>query len=169
MLKAYSKLMDVLEKVLQVLIVILTVGMLFCMAYQVVMRYVFHQGNAWSEELARLLCIWIVMLGAALACRKYSHLQIDVFINLLHERARYLANAILMIVCVAFIVYMLKYSIDLCNGTGAATSAGLGISKKVVYLCMPVGCGMMILTSIEVIWQNIVNFIRFDANKEANK
>ena len=87
--------------------------MIACMAYQVVMRYFFHKGNAWSEELARLMCIWVVMLGASIATRTYSHLQIDVFINLVPERTRHLVTAILTLIGVIFVAIMLKYSIDL--------------------------------------------------------
>lgn len=164
MLKAYSKFLDAVEKVVKVLIVIMTVIMLGSMTYQVIMRYFFSKGNAWSEELARLMCIWVVMLGAAIATRIYAHLQIDVLINLAPPRPRHLVVALVTLVGALFMVVMLKYSIALCTGTGTSTSAGLGISKKYIYACMPVGFALMILTSLEVIWKNIVDFIHFDAS-----
>ena len=169
MLKAYSKFLDGLVKVMKVLIVIMSVIMLLSMAYQVVMRYFFSHANAWSEELARLMMIWVVMLGASIATRIYGHLQIDVIINLIPERPRHLANAVVTLIGAIFIILMLKFSIELCLGTGTASSAGLGISKKYIYLCMPVGFVLMLLTSIEVVWKNIDEYIHFNSNKEEKK
>ena len=166
MLRAYSKFMDGLVKVIKLVILVASVVMLASMAYQVVMRYFFHKGNAWSEELARLMCIWVVMLGAAVATRIYAHLQIDVFINLIPERGRHLATAVITLVGAVFIAVMLKYSVDLCVGSKAASSAGLKISKMYVYACLPVGFVTMLLTSIEVIWKNIDEFIHFDRKEE---
>ena len=167
MLHTYSKFLDGLVKVMKLLILVASIVMLACMAYQVVMRYFFHKGNAWSEELARLMCIWVVMLGASIATRTYSHLQIDVFINLVPERTRHLVTAILTLVAAIFVAIMLKYSIDLCIGSKSASSAGLKLSKMYVYACIPVGFITMLLTSLEVIWKNIADFIHFEG-KEGN-
>ena len=52
MLHTYSKFLDGLVKVMKLIILVASIVMIACMAYQVVMRYFFHKGNAWSEELA---------------------------------------------------------------------------------------------------------------------
>ena len=129
MLRGYSKFLDVLEKVEKAILAV-TVGiMVIIIAYQVIMRYIFAHANSWSEELARYLFIYDVMIGAAIAIRRNSHLQIDIL--------------------------LLSYSITLVQ-TGARTmSAGLGIPMSIPYSCMPVGIVLMLLTSIEVLFKNI--------------
>ena len=138
MLRGYSKFLDVLEKVEKAILAV-TVGiMVIIIAYQVIMRYIFAHANSWSEELARYLFIYDVMIGAAIAIRRNSHLQIDILINLMK-----------------FMVFLLSYSITLVQ-TGARTmSAGLGIPMSIPYSCMPVGIVLMLLTSIEVLFKNI--------------
>lgn len=165
MLKTYSKLMDILFSVIKWVIIIASVLMVVCMAYQVITRYLFHRGNVWSEELTRLLCIWTVLLGSAVAIREKGHLQIDALTNLFHGKKKNVIDAVIEIVVLIFIVIMIKYSIELCRSVGSATSAGLKVSKVYIYMIMPIGFGCMVLSSIEVIMKDIAAFIGTD-NKE---
>ena len=65
MLKGYSKFLDALEKVEKAILAITVAIMIIIITYQVIMRYVFANANSWSEELARYLFIYDVMIGAA--------------------------------------------------------------------------------------------------------
>ena len=155
MLRGYSKFLDVLEKVEKAILAV-TVGiMVIIIAYQVIMRYIFAHANSWSEELARYLFIYDVMIGAAIAIRRNSHLQIDILINLMKPKVRTLLTIIATLAGMVFMVFLLSYSITLVQ-TGARTmSAGLGIPMSIPYSCMPVGIVLMLLTSIEVLFKNI--------------
>ena len=154
MLRGYSKFLDVLEKVEKAILAV-TVGiMVIIIAYQVIMRYIFAHANSWSEELARYLFIYDVMIGAAIAIRRNSHLQIDILINLMKPKVRTILTIIATLAGMVFMVF-LSYSITLVQ-TGARTmSAGLGIPMSIPYSCMPVGIVLMLLTSIEVLFKNI--------------
>ena len=89
MIKAYSKFLDILEKIQRVILTVSVPAMVLIMFYQVVMRYVFHNSPAWSEELVRYLFIFNVMMAAAIAVRRNSHLQIDIVLNALKPHLRY--------------------------------------------------------------------------------
>ena len=151
MLRGYSKFLDVLEKVEKAILAV-TVGiMVIIIAYQVIMRYIFAHANSWSEELF----IYDVMIGAAIAIRRNSHLQIDILINLMKPKVRTILTIIATLAGMVFMVFLLSYSITLVQ-TGARTmSAGLGIPMSIPYSCMPVGIVLMLLTSIEVLFKNI--------------
>ena len=155
MLRGYSKFLDVLEKVEKAILAV-TVGiMVIIIAYQVIMRYIFAHANSWSEELARYLFIYDVMIGAAIAIRRNSHLQIDILINLMKPKVRTILTIIATLAGMVFMVFLLSYSITLVQ-TGARTmSAGLGIPMSIPNSCMPVGIVLMIPTSIEVLFKNI--------------
>lgn len=68
MIKAYSKFLDILEKIQRVILTVSVPAMVLIMFYQVVMRYVFHNSPAWSEELVRYLFIFNVMMPRPLPC-----------------------------------------------------------------------------------------------------
>lgn len=156
MLKGYSKFLDALEKVEKLFLAVTVAIMIIVITYQVIMRYVFSHANSWSEELARYLFIYDVMVGAAMAIRRNSHLQIDILINLLKPKTRCVFTIVATLVGMVFLGFLFSYSLMLVQ-TGARTmSAGLGIPMSIPYTCMPVGIILMLLTSIEVICKNII-------------
>lgn len=155
MLKVYSKFLDVLEKIGKVFLVVTVFLMIVIVVYQVVMRYVFSNANSWSEELARYLFIYDVMVGTAIAIRRNSHLQIDVLINLLKPKMRCIFTIVTTVVGMVFMGYLFSYSLTLCQ-TGARTmSAGLGIPMSIPYASVPMGVCLMLLLSLEVVFRNI--------------
>lgn len=73
----------------------------------VVLRYAFDTGLAASEELARLLFVWLIFLGAILASRQHAHIGFDSLLKRLPPTVRktvILANAALMLAACAFFV-----------------------------------------------------------------
>lgn len=59
----------------------------------VILRYAFNSGIAVSEELARLLFVWLIFLGAILATRQHAHIGFD---SLLHKLPRRLRKAVIV-------------------------------------------------------------------------
>ena len=113
MIKLYSKFLDLLEWVEKVILAVSVFVMVIIMVYQVILRYVFSNPNAWSEELARYLFILNVMLAAAIAVRRNSHMQIDILINLFSERVKHIFTIISTIAGIAFMVLLFQYSLGL--------------------------------------------------------
>lgn len=155
MRKGYSKFLDFLERIEKVFLA-LTVGvMVVIIVYQVIMRYVFANANSWSEELARYLFIYDVMIGASIAIRRNSHLQIDMLINLLRPKTRCAFTIGTTLVGMVFLVFLFIYSLTLCQTGSRTMSAGLGIPMSIPYASMPIGIVLMLLTSVEVIMKNV--------------
>ena len=93
MIDAYSRLLDVLLGIsVAALIVPVTI--------QIIARYTaLIPAWIWTEEMARFLFIWMVMLGAMIGVREGTHFEVDVWPRL-SERG----NALLRIVTYAFIL-----------------------------------------------------------------
>jgi TRAP-type C4-dicarboxylate transport system permease small subunit len=72
-----KKFLDRLFKVTEILIAVFLAVMIMLMFMNVVARYVFSKGFAWSEEIARLCFIYLVYLGAIGAMRDNRHLLIE--------------------------------------------------------------------------------------------
>ena len=157
-MKAYSKFLDIVEKIEKVMLCISVAVMLVVMIYQVILRYIFANATAWSEELARYLFIFQVMLASAIGIRRNSHLQIDALIHLLKPRWRMLSTVISTLIGVVFLCFLLVYSIDLVKTGANNLSVGLGVPMSIPYLCLPIGTVLMILTSVEVIFKQVRDF-----------
>lgn len=54
----------------------------------VVLRYGFNSGIAISEEISRLLFVWLTFLGTILASREHAHLGVDSLVRRLPHSAR---------------------------------------------------------------------------------
>ena len=169
MLKAYSKFLDAVEKVIRILMFVTVAVMVVAMVYQVILRYIFSASNSWSEELCRYLFIYSVMFGAAIAVRRNSHLQIDVLTGMMNEKTKKIITIVATCAGIVFLGYLFVYSIDLCK-TGVKTmSAGLpGVNMAMAYASMPIGIVLMVLCSIEVIIKNIEELKNGDG-KEGSK
>ncbi len=155
MLKAYSKLLDVIEKIEKAFLAAAMAVMIVDMIYQVIMRYIFNSANAWSEELARYLFIFEVMIAAAIAVRKNSHLQIDVLINCFKPRTKTIFTIVSTLVGIVFLAFLLVYSIGLVQTGSSNISVGLNIPMSIPYVSVPIGVVLMLLTSVEVVLKNI--------------
>ena len=155
MIKLYSKFLDLLEWVEKAILAVSVFVMVIIMVYQVILRYVFSNPNAWSEELARYLFILNVMLAAAIAVRRNSHMQIDILINLFSERVKHIFTIISTIAGIGFMVLLFQYSLGLCATGAANVTPGLKIPMSIPYASIPIGVALMILTSIEVILKSV--------------
>jgi len=117
----------------------------------VVLRYAFDSGLALSEELSRLLFVWLIFLGAILASRQHAHLGFDSLLQKLPagvRKAVIVANAAAMLVaCVFFVIggweqtkinlgnsypvlgipYAWLYGVAIVFGIGLATSILLNV------------------------------------------
>lgn len=66
----------------------------------------------WAEPSARLLVLWITLLGASLLTRDNRHIKIDLMSSLLPPKWLPYRQLLLYIVCVLICAIMLKASID---------------------------------------------------------
>jgi TRAP-type C4-dicarboxylate transport system permease small subunit len=64
----------------------LLIGMILLAAYQIILRNCFDGGLIWGDEVLRILVLWTGLLGAATASRERRHITIDVLSRLLPER-----------------------------------------------------------------------------------
>jgi TRAP-type C4-dicarboxylate transport system permease small subunit len=72
-----KKFLDVLFHGVEILIAVFLAVMILLVFGNVVARYVFSKGFAWSEEIARLCFIYLVYLGSIGAMRDNRHLLIE--------------------------------------------------------------------------------------------
>ncbi len=77
-----------LQHLIELLMALMLSVMVIAVFMNVVLRYTAGTGFASSEELARLLFVWLVCLGAILASAENRHLSFDLVQSRLPRRAR---------------------------------------------------------------------------------
>jgi TRAP-type C4-dicarboxylate transport system permease small subunit len=81
--------------------------------YQFFTRYVLANSASWTEEIARYLLIIVTFLGASMAVRRNTHIQVEFLYRYLPARAGRLLSTVVDIVRIAFLGLASWLSIDL--------------------------------------------------------
>jgi len=105
---------------------------------QVVLRYGFHSGLPWAEELATWVFGWAVFLGMALVTGRDAHISIDVVTRLLAPRPRAMLELFNRAVMAAASIMLVVHGWDYVNRAIAASPA-LQWPMKYFFLAVPVG------------------------------
>ncbi|ALA20231.1 MULTISPECIES: TRAP transporter small permease [unclassified Chelatococcus] len=101
-----SRFVDLGFRAVEALLVVL-LAVLVCLVFtNVVLRYAFDSGIIATEEISRLVFVWIVFVGAVPVMRLHGHLGVDMFVESMPARGRFLAtltaNLVMLGCCVIF-------------------------------------------------------------------
>ena len=88
MLLSFKRVLDVLLETLVILVVMVLV---IDVLWGVFTRFVLDSPSRWTEEIARLLLIWVALLGAAVAYGRREHLGFDYLVEQLDQGAQAVA------------------------------------------------------------------------------
>ncbi len=111
---------------------------------QVGARYVFNWPMPWSEELTRLLFVWMVMIAAAGA----AHMRIDYFADRMSPRMRRTVGLGVGTLCVALLAVMAWKSMGLIDLTRHDRYVALGISVQYLYWAALTGSTLWIVAIV---------------------
>lgn len=155
MLEKYSAFLDRIDKVLLVLLAFLSAAMVIVILYQVILRYCFAAANVWAEELARFMFVWVTTLGASVAIRRNVHLRVDLVVDFLRPRPRYILQIVTYTAILLFLIFLCKLGFDLMSKTMVNKSAGLRLPMAIPYSAIPIGGFFMVLSCIEFIAKKV--------------
>lgn len=103
-----------LTRLIEAIAVVLLFALVALVTMQVFMRYVMQSPLTWSEELARMVFIWFVFVGAGLGFRDHLDLRVVFFTEMLPPRPRLYLQLVVHLVEVAFMGVVLYYGWILC-------------------------------------------------------
>ncbi len=76
-------------------LVIILGGMILLAAAQIIMRNVFNFGFIWSDEVLRMLVLWIALAGAVAASRGDRHINVAVLDRFLPDKVKILSKIVI--------------------------------------------------------------------------
>lgn len=112
-------------------------------------RYVMDDPLSWTEQVSRILFVWMTFLGAAVLYRQRLHITIDMFVVMLPAAPRRAVYWIVELIVLAFIVVFLVYGYRLSVTTLNQTFGALDISPATFYAAAPVASLLMVIFFIE--------------------
>lgn len=145
MLETYERFLGLVTSTAKWLMLALTAAIFVIICFAVFSRYVLNYVPSWSEEVPRYLLVWITYLGAALAVNYQEHISLDVFFNLLPERARLPARFFLNVLIGFVGLIMFLFGIGLVRSFGDDLMESIPVPNLPLYLAMPVSGAMILL------------------------
>ncbi len=115
---------------------------------QVVFRSVLDDPLVWSEELVRLLLVWVVFLGAAVVTWDGRHLNVDVLFVRLSERMRRIVRWFNRLVAASFLAVLGWTSLAIVELNRWDEIGALEISMAWVRVPATVGAALALLALI---------------------
>jgi len=155
----YKSIFDFIEKYIVILIIILLSLMVIFIFSQVVARFIFDKPLSWTEEVSRHIMIWMAFLSVSVAYRHGSHLSINLIMPKLNENSKRIFKLMLLGFIIFFLIYMIKYGIELTYRTSGQNSSSLQYPMSYVYSSLPVSAVITLIFSVEQII-NIVNNLK---------
>lgn len=154
---------DGIVKVLETILIVFVIGLTLAVLWGVFTRFCMGHQASFTDELARILLVWVSMIGAALAFGLKAHLGVDFFINMLLPNARKALNVIVQLVTI-----VLTMVIFLVGGVSLAL-AQMGqqlptmpwLSRGMVYAAIPVAGVFILMFTLE----NLIVILKTPAEK----
>ncbi len=113
---------------------------------QVVLRYVFNDPLDWSEEMARILFIYLAFIGIGAAYGRRKHMAIDAVVILLPPRKRRAVECAVVGIASAFLLAVIMLTVRSMVELHRmdVTTPALEYPMPLVYLVIPLGLSALI-------------------------
>ena len=116
---------------------------------QIICRFVLSVSVPWTEEVSRLLFIWLAYLGAAIGLREGTMIVIDTLPQVLGPRARGVLSVSVRAVSLVIIVFLFAASIPLVRSVWPTTLATVDwISNGWAYLAFTASFALMTIYAV---------------------
>lgn len=137
------------SRLLEWVLIALLAGMAGMVFLNVVLRYGFNSGLAFSEEMSRYFFVWLTFIGAVLTFGEHGHIGVETLVRRLGRRGRVICmgitNAIILVCAGVFLwgtwlqhginasmtAAVVEMSMIWVFGVGYLTALGIGLIAAV--------------------------------------
>jgi len=155
MLTAISKVCKVMDTLFFALACVLLGIIITASTIQVFTRYVLNSSLTGTEELARYCFVWMSMLGGSICVGKMAHPSVTFIGDGLKGVSKKILKIIIFVLIIVCALIFLLYGIQVVRSTSTQLSPTLQIPMRLVYLCVPIGGGGMIIHAVHLILEEL--------------
>lgn len=117
----------------------------------VVLRYAFDSGITVTEEVSRLLFVWLTFLGSVAVMRHRGHLGFDLVVNALpkagQRTCRIVSDALMAVCCVVFLIGAWEQTAINMSNPAPVSGIALGWTYLAAVVCAA-GMGLLVLADL---------------------
>ena len=148
---------DKLNRVLEVILIMLLGVMVLNVSWQVFSRYVLAIPSSFTDELARYLMIWLGVLGTAYVSGNRLHVAIDILHSQLSLSSQKTMRKVIfsIVILATFLIFIIGGSrLVYLSYLLGQKSAALQIPLYLVYVCVPLSGACIIFYKINDLISN---------------
>jgi TRAP-type transport system small permease protein len=143
----------VLDKVLGTFCVALFAFLVLLVTWQVFTRFVLDNPSAISEELAKIVFVWLVLFGSAFVFGERGHMAIEFIKDKLPPRIKMVVETFIEITIIGFTAFVLIWGgWSATEMTMTQTSAALQVPVGYLYSALPISGVLVIFYCINNIF-----------------
>jgi TRAP-type C4-dicarboxylate transport system permease small subunit len=157
-----KRILDCLERLIRIVTTCLFFGIAGLIAVQVFTRYVMNNSLSWTEQAARAMFVWMILLYASVLVRRSTNLGFDILVNKMSKVPMHICKFISEILILAFAAFWAFHGFMLCLKFAGFRFSGISVPYDAVYSAEPVGALLIVIFSIEL----LVNHIKELTKKE---
>lgn len=146
------KIKKVLDQTLIVAALTMLAGMILVILYQVFSRQVLSATPAWSEELSRVLFVWVAFLGIAYGFKEKLHIGVGLIADMLPDKIQTSFDIFAKLVIIGLGGLMIYYGIQFTTLMMNSTLPGLRLPSSVLYAVIPITGIYIVLNGIELLF-----------------
>ena len=133
---------DRINRVVELVLIVLMALLVIDVWVGVADRYVFRWQFNWPEPLARYLMIWIVLLAISAGISRREHIGLTLLIDFLPVRVRRLCLIVSDVLALGLFAYLCWYGIGFALGGMTRQAMIFGMSLGPAYAAVPVAAGL---------------------------
>ncbi len=157
LIEGIHKLSHALDKIMEIIIVVMLGAMVIITGAQIVCR-LFFTSLSWSEEATRYLLIWSTLLGAGCVYKHAGHISITLVHDALPDRIGKVLEILVHVLCIILFMLILRYGILYFGKQGNQLSPALRLPMRYVYTCIPIGATVMAIHALDAVLQIVTSF-----------
>ncbi|MCG6657960.1 TRAP transporter small permease [Halomonas campisalis] len=136
------------------LIAAILVALIVSVSANVIGRSLLNRSLPWADELARMLFIWLVFIGAAAAFARYEHIAVDYLVRRLKPRAAYGLYLIQHLI-IAGLMGVMLYGGYLVLSRSTGRTAILGVPWNLINIALVLCAAFIGAVALWRAWQCI--------------
>ncbi len=126
--------------------------------YAVVMRYFFNASPSWSEEVPRVLFLWMTYLAIAVAVRRGQGLRIMFILERIAPLPRLWLEMFMHVSIFVMLGFLLVHNIPVIQLSSTTRMLATGWPDALRYWPLSVGCALIGLYQVRLVLRSIADY-----------
>ncbi len=145
---------NVANRIGEILSILSFIGLLISIFLQVICRFLLGFSLMWSEEIGRYLMIFLSYVIFGVLGKEGGILKVEFVVDRLPRKLARVVRVLADAGSLFFLCSMCYFGFKLVRFTMGSTTVVTGIPKGYIYLCIPVGFALYLLSLIKDLGRN---------------